>query len=69
MIYSILYLIIGMFFSIYYAYATGKDIDNPDNESPAVTLYLTFIAICWPIFFIKTIIKYIVKYITDEKQN
>ena len=65
MIVSILYLIIGMFFSIYYAYATDKDIDNPNNESPAVTLYLTFIAICWPIFFIK----YIIKHITNEKQN
>lgn len=61
MIFSLLYLIIGAFFAVYYSYATNKDIDNPNNESSIVTLYLAFISIFWPIFFIKYIIQTYVK--------
>ena len=58
-----IYLIVGLLFSLFYTSIMDIDINNPDNEDGMVNIYLLFVTFVWPYYFIK----YIIKYITNEK--
>jgi len=52
----LLYILFGILFAVFYS-TTINNIDDPNNESGMINLYLTFITIFWPIYFIKYIYK------------
>lgn len=50
-----IYFCIGFIFSIFYA-SKIDDINDKDNESGMVNLYLLFITFVWPYYLIKYIL-------------
>jgi uncharacterized membrane protein len=50
-----IYFCIGFIFSIFYS-SKIDDIDDKDNESGMVNLYLLFITFVWPYYLIKYIL-------------
>lgn len=58
-----IYLIVGLLFLLFYTSVTDMGIDDPNNEDGMVNIYLLFVTFVWPYYFIK----YIIKYITNEK--
>jgi hypothetical protein len=57
----LIYFCIGFIFSLIYSTYCVDDLNNPNNESGMVNIYLLFITFVWPYYLFKYVFELIKK--------
>lgn len=68
-IFCFIYLIIGLIVSyLYTSFRYNKTINNKNNESAMINLFMITIVILWPLFLIKYIFL-VIKYVKYKRKH
>lgn len=68
-IFCFIYLIIGLLVSyLYTSFRYNKTINNKNNESAMINLFMITIVILWPLFLIKYIFL-VIKYVKYKRKH